>query len=188
MGIPLLAALLAGSGLIGGGLSYKYGGKEGLLGSPGKTQAVPRFTPGQEGALGDILGGARGQLPGAFDFLGGILDQSPEAMSKFEAPYMRQFQEQTIPTLAERFAGLNALGSSGFQQSLGQAGAGLSENLAALRGQLGFQALPQLQNLFQLGLTPMTQYMQTSPSPGFLQTFLGSLIPSLGGKALGGGS
>lgn len=63
----------------------------------------------------------------------------------FEAPYMRQFNEQIIPGLAERFSGLGsgAQRSSAFQQALGAAGADLTERLASLRGQLQMQALPQ---------------------------------------------
>lgn len=56
----------------------------------------------------------------------------------FEAPLMRQFQEQIIPGLAERFsgAGAGAQSSSAFQQALGGAGADLAERLGALRGGL----------------------------------------------------
>ncbi len=63
----------------------------------------------------------------------------------FEAPLMRQFREQTIPGIAERFsaAGSGAQSSSAFQQALGAAGADLGERLGALRGGLQLQALPQ---------------------------------------------
>lgn len=78
-------------------------------------------------------------------FLNDMLSGSPEAFEKFEAPYRREFYERTIPALAERFSGLGAgsQSSSAFQQALGQAGAGLSENLASLRGQLQLASLPQ---------------------------------------------
>ena len=63
----------------------------------------------------------------------------------FEAPYMRDFHEKIIPGLAERFSslGAGAQRSSAFQQALGSAGADLEERLAALRGGLQMQALPQ---------------------------------------------
>ena len=68
--------------------------------------------------------------------------------SQFEAPLMRQFNEQIIPGLAERFsaAGSGAQRSSAFQQALGAAGADLTERLGSLRGQLQLGALsPALQ-------------------------------------------
>ena len=95
-----------------------------------------------------------------------MLSGSPEAYEKFAAPHLRQFQEQTIPMLAERFAGLGgglgggALGSTGFGQAVGGAGAQLQSNLANLYAQLQQQAAQsafgnynQLSSL-ALGLSP----------------------------------
>lgn len=115
------------------------------------------FSPEQKGLqnqllqqLGPMLSqGQIGQQPlfqSGQNFLQSLLQGGPEAFKQFEAPLMRQFQEQTIPQLAERFSGLGAQSSSAFQQALGQAGAGLSERLAQLRSGLQFQALgPALQ-------------------------------------------
>lgn len=75
-------------------------------------------------------------------YLQGLLSQDPEAFKNFEAPYQRQFQQQ-IGGIAERFGGLGATSSSGFQQALGSASTDLSERLAALRSQIQMQALPQ---------------------------------------------
>lgn len=50
-----------------------------------------------------------------------------------------QFATQTVPTIAERFAGLGALSSSGFNRQLAQAGTDLERDLAALRAQYGIQ-------------------------------------------------
>jgi hypothetical protein len=84
-------------------------------------------------------------------YLQSILSQDPEMMKQFEAPYMRQFQEETIPQLAERFTALGGgQNSSAFQQALGQAGASLSERLAALRSGLGLQASQQALGYAQL--------------------------------------
>lgn len=79
------------------------------------------------------------------NFLQQLLSGSPESSQAFEAPAMRQFNEQIIPGIAERFSGLGAgsQSSSAFQQALGQAGAGLSENLQAMRSGLQMNALPQ---------------------------------------------
>jgi hypothetical protein len=68
------------------------------------------------------------------------------------------FNTQTIPSIAERFAGLGALSSSGFNRQLAQAGVDLERNLAALRSEYGLQEREQTfkersqQNVQQLGL------------------------------------
>lgn len=69
------------------------------------------------------------------DFVKQMLDPSSEAYQKFEAPYMRQFNEEIVPGVAERFSQYDAQDSSAFNQSMGQAASSLSERLAALRTQ-----------------------------------------------------
>lgn len=133
--------------------------------------------------------GGMGQNPLAGqvnDYYSSLLDNSNEAYENFAAPHMRQFNEQTIPGLAERFAGLGAQSSSGFQNALGQAGAGLQENLAGLRSGLQMQGAQgagqfnqqNLQNLMQL-LGVQTQGI-VPKQPGFLQSLLTSLSGGLG--------
>ena len=104
---------------------------------------------------------------------------------------MRQFHQQTIPSLAERFSGAGAGGqsSSAFGQQLGQAGAGLAENLGALRGNLQMQAASGLSN-------QMTSALQQRPFENLFrpatQGLMGSLMPGIGsgigsGIGMGGG-
>lgn len=88
-----------------------------------------------------------------------LLSGDPSATQAFEAPYMRQFSEQTIPGISERFAGLGAQSSSGFTQALGQAGSGLQEQLASMReglrsqsAQMPLQALMQALGINTQGL------------------------------------
>lgn len=77
-------------------------------------------------------------------FLQDLLGKSAKDQYKqFEAPYLRQFREEIVPGLAERFTGGDAQHSSAFQQALGGAAAGLTENLAALKGNLINQMLNQ---------------------------------------------
>lgn len=123
------------------------------MSAPAGYESFSTFNPQQAQLFQQLLaslGGAQGigQNPlyqSGQNYLQDLLSGSPEAFEKFEAPYKRQFQEQTVPGLAERFSGIGAGAqrSSAFQQALGQAGAGLSENLASLRGQLQMGALPQ---------------------------------------------
>jgi hypothetical protein len=51
----------------------------------------------------------------------------------------QKFEQETIPGLAERFAGLGGLNSTAFQGELGKAGTNLESQLAALRSQHGLQ-------------------------------------------------
>lgn len=100
-----------------------------------QTFQLPRFDPQQQNALQQLL--QRG-LAGS-DF--GPIEQQARS----------QFSRQTVPGLAERFSSLGSGGSqrsSAFQGALGAAGAGLEENLAALRSQYGLQQA-------KLGLSPM---------------------------------
>ncbi|MCH7641302.1 hypothetical protein IID22_03840 [Patescibacteria group bacterium] len=78
-----------------------------------------------------------GGLPGAeqeeqaFDF-GPIADEA-----------RRGFREDTIPSIAERFAGLGASRGSAFQRQSAAAGANLEKSLAALKSQMGPQLAMQ---------------------------------------------
>lgn len=179
--LPLILAALTAAAGTGVGLAR---GKEGLFGAPGRITALPTVTSEQGTALDQILGGASGQLPGAFGFLGNVLGQSPEAMQAFQAPALRQFREQIIPDIAQRFGEVGGLQSSGFQQALGLGAERLSENLAAQRANLGFQGLGQLQNFLGMGLQPRFQYQQIPETTGFVQQALPRILGLLGG--LGG--
>jgi hypothetical protein len=175
-------------------------------------------TKGQSALLQQLLGQLRGQntniqqnplFQQGSNYLQQLLSGDPQSTASFEAPAMRQFNEQIIPGLAERFSGLGAgsQSSSAFQQALGQAGAGLSENLQALRSGLQFGALPNAlgfsqqpisnyQGLAGLGLG--TQMKGFAPKqPNFLQQLIsalaggagqfgGTLGTSYGLRALGG--
>lgn len=168
------AALPAIISAVGAGL--------GALGKSNKSQTsqVQRFSPQQTGVMNQALSGFGQQLPGAFSYLQGILGNEPGAFQNFEAPFKRQFNEQIIPSIAERFSGLGsgAQRSSAFQQALGQAGASLTENLASLRSGLQSNALSQLLGIGQLGLTPQFESIYQPGSMGGLQRF---------GASLGGG-
>lgn len=152
--------------------------------APSGYKAFSTMAPWQQGlAQGQAQG--FGQLqPQIMTYLQQLLSGDPEATAAFEAPYMRQFNEQIVPGLANQFAGMGALSSSGFQQSLGQAGAGLSENLAALREGLrsqaagqGMQGIHDLLGMNTQGLVPKGQ------------SFLKQLLLGLsGGVGQGAGS
>lgn len=158
-----------------------------LFGKKEKTKEFQKYSPQQQGVLGDLLGGASAQLPDIFAYLGNILGQDEESMKAFSAPAMRAFEEQTLPTIAERFTGANAQKSSAFGQQLGQAGASLQENLAAQRAGLSSGAINQLMQLLQSGLTPQTETAFRPGTSGLVgglagggSSGLGQLIQLLG--------
>ena len=167
-----------------------------------KATQYPGLAPEQVSLQNQLLSMLQGQLaPGGTygqgqSYLQNLLSGSPTATSAFEAPHMRQFQEQTLPGIAERFSGLGAgaQSSSAFQQQLGQAGASLQEQLASLRGGLQLGGLGQalggpssllsgaLASRFTTGLQPQ--------QPGGLAEFLAPLLGGYGqgiGQQLGQG-
>jgi len=147
------------------------------------------FNPQQQSAFSQLLASLQPAGQKSSDYYSQLLEGSPEAFQNFEAPYMRQFHEQTVPGLSEQFAGLGALSSSGFQQALGQAGAGLSENLAGLRSGLQMQAAGQSQSSLQNLLGMSTQGL-VPKQLGFLKQLLLSLGGGAGqgfGQLAGGG-
>lgn len=164
-----------------------------LLGKKEKTQEFRRFEPQQEQLLNQLLGGGQQLLPSGFEFLTSLLSQDPSQMQAFERPALRQFEEQILPSIAERFTGQfgpGSMRSSAFGQQLGAAGAGLSERLQAQRGGLGMSALSQLQSLLSPGLAQRTDRVIRPAQPGLLQQVLPGLIQSgaqAGLSALTGG-
>jgi hypothetical protein len=121
----------------------------------------------------------------------------PSFFNQFEAPLQRQFEEQTIPQLANRFGAMGsggALESDAFRRQLGREGSNLQTNIAALRGGMQQQAIPQLlgyaqqpfnnySSLLQNALTP-TQNTHQGATPGLFGNLFSSLF---GGAATGYG-
>ena len=161
---------------------------------PAGYRQLSTMSGGQSQLLKQLLGALQGQSSNiqqsplfqqGSSYLQNLLSGSPQSTAAFEAPYMRQFNEQTIPALAERFSGLGsgAQSSSAFNQALGAAGAGLSENLASLRAQLQMSGLGQalgyaqqpisnLQGFSQLGLGTNTKAFVPKQLPFWQQLLL----------------
>jgi hypothetical protein len=176
--LPLLASV-AGGALAG------LGGRNAQQGSS--------YSKGQRGTIDDILGSIRGMRGGGtqditqnqgygqgMDWLMSMFND-PQFFNQFEAPLQRQFQEQTVPDLANRFAASGSggsLGSTGFRNQLAREGSNLSTNIGALRGGMQQQAIPQLlgyaqqpfsnlMSLYNQALQP-TQNQYQPASGGFL--------------------
>jgi hypothetical protein len=97
----------------------------------------------------------------------------------FAAPYKRDFQENIVPGIAERFGGAGALSSSGFNQTLGQAGAGLEEKLASLHEGLKSQRFGQL---LPFGFQQGTHTDIQQGGQNWLAQLLGPILQGYGGS------
>lgn len=142
-------------GTVGGGI---LGALTGFFGGKDKMKKVPTLSKGQQALLDRInqMLDPNGQLgKGYGDALSlqqQYMDPSSEAVKQFTQPYMDQFNNRTIPGLAERFAGFGAMGgglsSSGFGQSLSTAAGELQNQLAQIHGNLGMQASNNMMNQY----------------------------------------
>lgn len=150
-----------------------------LFGKEPTLEQLPTMTPQQQQLLSQLLGGLGAPLGAGMQRLSQLLSGAPEALEAYRAPMMREFKEQIVPGLAERFTGYGAGAqrSSAFQQALGGAGAGLAERLAMQRAGLQTGAMGQLGGLLGAGLgaTPFG-YQFTPGTAGFL----GGMAPGLG--------
>lgn len=180
-------------------------GAAGVGGKKGEFKST--YNKGQRSFLEDLLdqargmGGASGDITQNQGFQTGQnwlqdLFNDPSFFQKFEAPALRQFNEQTVPELANRFASMGSggsLGSTAFRNQLGREGSNLQTNLAAMRGGMQQQAIPQLmgyaqqpfQNylgLLQNALTPTQNVYQgpTNPFAGIAGAFAGGAGQGLG--------
>lgn len=146
------------------------------------TKPQQQFQSNILGQLGD-LGGPGGSYGMAQDYLKSLLSGDPGAYSQFASPYLQNFEQQIIPRLSERFAGLGGglgggtMGSSGFGQAIGGAGAQLQAQLAGLyanlRNQAAQQAMGQYNQLAAYGLQPSQAYQPGTPGFG------GAALPGL---------
>jgi hypothetical protein len=171
--------------------------KGGLFGSNAEKGST--YTKGQQGLIDEVLGLVKGNLGGGQgditqnqnyqtgqDWLQSLFND-PNFFQSFEAPLQRQFQEETVPGLANRFASMGsggALGSTAFRNQLGREGSNLSTNIAALRGGMQQQAIPQLQAYGQQPISNIMQYIQQALTPT-QNTYQGASTGLFGGAASG---
>jgi hypothetical protein len=107
--------------------------------------------PEQQQLFSQTFGGISPHLTGAINQLGGMASGGNEQdWQKMEAPAMRQFGALQ-GNIASRFSGMGsgARNSSGFQNTMGEAGTDLAERLAGNRMNFQQQALRDLLGLSQ---------------------------------------
>lgn len=141
-----------------------------LMGTPGGFERVKRFRPGQEAGFEQMLSQGLAGLGGGAPSFEPIRERA-----------MKTFQEDVVPSLAERFTGAGARRSSGFQEALAKGGTDLASTLAAMESQFGQQRFGNLMQMLGAGLTPQEETVYFGAQPGFL----GGLAPGIGAGAGG---
>lgn len=166
-------------------------------------EAVNQFNPAQQQVLQQGLTQGQ-QALGNLNLPGAPL-QGQGSFAPIAEHAQRQFNQVTVPGLAERFAAMGSgdKGSSAFTNAIGSAGADLQSQLAALGAQYGLQQQGlnlqeqgmqsnNLFNLLQQGLTPQEQFIhhgaQQREGSGVGNFFRNNLpqILQLGGQIAGG--
>lgn len=190
--VGILQAGLAAAPLIA---SLFKGGR----GRGSRLKQISTLTPQQQQYQNQILSSLSQLAPEAFQNIGNILSGSPEALQAFQAPALRQFREQIIPEIGERFGASSgthgALSSSALNQSLAAESGSLAERLAAQRAGLQNEAIGQLlqfgnfggQQAFQTGTKTAKPGIFESSGPSAIQ-FLLSNLSGQGGLGFGEGA
>jgi len=171
------------SSLIG---SRGMGGSSGRMGSkiPSgyKEGRLQQFTPEQMQLFKQMFGQV-----GPDSYLSRLAGGDEEMFAQMEAPAMRQFGALQ-GNIASRFSGMGMGGrrSSGFQNTMTQAGSDFAQDLAARRQQLQQGAIHDLMGLSNqlLGQRPYDRFLiekQRGPSAG--QALLGAGLTGLGTAA-----
>lgn len=165
-----------------------------------KGQHGSTYTPGQQGGIEDLLQALQGmggnmditqnpQYQQVNDYFQSMFND-PEFFKNIEAPMQRQFQEETIPGLANRFASMGSggsLGSTAFRNQLGREGSNLHTNIAAMRENMKMGAIPGMMQsanqpfnnamqMYQQALGHPTQNTYQPPSQGMWSPIAGAAV------------
>lgn len=137
------------------------------------------FSQGQQGGLNDIMSMVKGMKGNADITQNQGFQQGQNWLSdlfndqnffqNFEAPMHRNFEENTIPELANRFGSMGSggsLGSTAFRNQANREGSNLHSNIAALRGGMQQQGVNQAMNYAQQPFqNMMSMYNQALGQP-----------------------
>lgn len=129
----------------------------------GKDPAIAsmgRFTSGQTGAMNKMLEMAMSQI-----------DPSRMSSDPMRQRLMSLYQQQILPSIAERFTGMgDGQGSSAFLGELTGGTNDFMERMGTLESQYNQQMLPQYLKMGEIGLTPQQENMYAPGSKGMLQS------------------
>ena len=161
-------------------------------GTPERWEQRSTLNPQQRPIESQLYGAAQGPGAGgafgsAADYYRGLLSDNNSTFNAFAAPEQRRFQQETIPGLAEQFAGMGSggLSSSGFRNAAVSAGTDLAERLGAIRAQLRQQGAQGLMGLGQQALQPYQENILRPGTEGFLSSAIGPALGAIG-TAVGG--
>jgi hypothetical protein len=143
-----------------------------LFGSPSQTKQLSVLSQPQLSAQRVALGSGQD-----------VLKNSPLSFAPQRAQYEKHFNEQIIPTLAERFAG--NLSSGAFKGALGNTTSDFQAKLAALESQYNLGARQQGLRELGVGLQPEFQNLLQPRQAGLFENLASSLA---GGAGLAGTS
>jgi hypothetical protein len=139
------------------------------------------------------LGGEGGGMNNAMGLLQQYLDPNSDIYKNFEQPYLNEFNQQTIPGIAERFAGLGGgmgggLQSGAFGQALSSAAGNLQSNLAQMKSGMQRNAIGdifgQYNQMSNQGLGTRAFENQYQPgNTGFVGNAITGLTGGLGSGA-----
>ncbi len=181
---PASMAMIASALIQAGGSAYSASQSKGD--SFKKKSMYDKNQKAIYGNMTDMAQGLQGPANQAISQLQEMMNPDSQAYQNFAAPHMRQFQEQTLPGIAEHFAGGGALSSSGFGQALSSAGAGLQEKLASLKSGLQQSALEKILEMYgkmsqnSLNASPFAYVSKSggvSPSGQGINAFTQSMTP-----------
>lgn len=180
----MMAIMSALSSVVGGLTGEK--GKSGSTYNKGQLSLIDQAVQSLKGGMGgpnqDITQ-QQGYQQGN-DFFNSLFNDQ-DFFNKFEAPAMRQFNEEIAPGLANRFASMGSggsTGSTGFRNQLAREGSNLETNLAAQRGQMQQNAVPQMLGYAQQPVSNWMTQMQQALQPT-KNTYQGPSTGMFGGLA-----
>lgn len=194
---PMTMMMLASAvpAILGIGGSKGEHGSTYSKGAQSKIDEILNDLKGMKGTAQDIT--QNPQYMQGQEWLNSLFND-PEFFRSFEAPLRRQFEEETIPGLANRFASMGSGGSTGstaFRNQLAREGSNLSTNIAALRGGMQQQGVNQglqyaqqpfsnYMQLLQSALTPTQNTYQppTNPFGDIFNTLAGGFAQGAGNK------
>jgi hypothetical protein len=143
-----------------------------ITGYPASVETHNNYLPGQQNLISQS--GQMG-LKGLQSLSGGF--------APIEAKSRRDFTQKTLPGIAERFTAMGGgQDSSAFGQQLGQAGADLETNLAALGSDYNQKQQDFYGRLMGMGLTQQLENFRSARQPGMLDA-LSASFPALAGNA-----
>jgi hypothetical protein len=166
---PAIGAAVGG--LAGGTLGLSQTARDFALGQSGGVEQYQNLTPDQQSIIQYLMQLSQEGIENPYEGFDTISQQA-----------QNQFNQQTVPSLAERFTSMgdNSIYSPAFASQIGQAGAGLQGDLAAQRAQYGQQNKQQMiQTLLSL-LQPRSENIYRPRQAGAFETAGKTALENIG--------